>query len=179
MAVIEIREECEEDFQEVRQVIVVAGGKNPGDEDAAADLVELLRERNKALISLVAVSSNKVVGHIMFSPVTVAVAPKDLFAVALAPLMVRPEYQRQGIGSMLAREGLNECTKAGYDMVVVLGHSEYYPRFGFTQASDYGLGRDSRISADPNYMVLGLKNGVLDEVSGVVQFAPEFKETGC
>jgi predicted N-acetyltransferase YhbS len=60
-----------------------------------------------------------------------------------------------------------------------LGHKEYYPRFGFTQASDYGLGRDSRISADPYYMVLGLKNGVLDEVSGVVLFAPEFKETGC
>ena len=108
---IEIREEHREDFQEIRQVVVAAFGGNP--KDRAADLVELLRDRNKAPIALVAVSSNKVVGHIMFSPVTVTLAPKNFRGVGLAPLCVLPEFQRQGIGSMLAREGLKQCTKAG------------------------------------------------------------------
>ena len=96
---VEIREEHREDFQEIRQVIVAAGGGDS--DDSAADLVELLRDRNKVLVALVAVSSNKVVGHIMFSPVSTSLAPADFHAVALAPLMVLPEFQKQGIGSML------------------------------------------------------------------------------
>jgi len=173
--VIEIRDERPEDLQGIRQVVVAAGGGNP--KDKAADLVELLRERDKALISLVAVSDETVVGHVMFSPATVAVAPKDVCAVALAPLMVLPEYQRQGIGSMLARKGLYECTKAGFDMAVVLGHPQYYPRFGFARASDYGLGNE--YNADEAFMALELKDGVFETVRGTVQFAPEFREAGC
>ncbi len=172
---IEVREEREEDIQEIRQVIVAAGGGNP--EDAAADLVELLRKRNKAVISRVAVGGNQVVGHIMFSRVTVEVAPKDLLAVGLAPLMVKPDRQRQGIGTMLVRDGLSECTKAGVDMVVVLGHTEYYPRFGFAVASGYGL--QNEYNADEHFMVLALKDGVFGKVSGMIQYAPEFGETGC
>jgi putative acetyltransferase len=139
--------------------------------------VELLRDRNKAPIALVAVSSNKVVGHIMFSPVTVTLAPKNFRGVGLAPLCVLPEFQRQGIGSMLAREGLKQCTKAGFDMAVVLGSRHYYPRFGFSRASDYGLGNE--YNGDENFMALELKDGVFDKVGGTVQYSPEFKETGC
>ena len=181
MAEIQIIDERQEDFQAIRQVIFLAGGGDPNEaaEDRAADLVELLRERDKALVSLVAVSSHEVVGHIMFSPVTVETAPKDLFAVGLAPLMVTPEFQRQGVGSMLVREGLYRCRKAGYDMVAILGHRSYYPRFGFVQASDFGLRKQHADAIDVNFMVLGLKDGILDEVSGAIQFAPEFEETGC
>ncbi len=80
---------------------------------------------------------------------------------------------------MLVREGLDRCKKAGYDMVAVLGHRSYIPRFGFAQASDYGLRKQYGDAIDVNFMVLGLKDGILDEVSGAIVFAPEFEETGC
>ena len=169
---IEIREERQGESQEIRQVIVAAFGG-----DIEADIVELLRDRNKVLVALVAVSANKIVGHIMFSPVMITLAPKAFRAVGLAPLTVLPEFQRQGIGSMLAREGLKKCAEAGFDIVVVLGSHYYYPRFGFSRASLYGLGNE--YDADKHFMAMELKNGALDKVSGTVQYSPEFKECGC
>ena len=169
---IEIREEQEGECQEIRQVIVAAFGG-----DAEANVVELLRDRNKAPVALVAVSDNKIVGHVMFSPVTITPSPKTFRAVGLAPLSVSPEFQRQGIGSMLAREGLKKCAEAGFEMAVVLGSPYYYPRFGFSRASLYGLGNE--YDADEHFMAMELKNGALDKVSGTVWYAPEFKECGC
>ena len=169
---IEIRKEQEAEYQEIRQVIVAAFGG-----DIEANLVELLRDRNKAPVALVAVSDNKIVGHIMFSPVTITLAPKAFRAVGLAPLSILPEFQRQGIGSMLAREGLKKCAAAGFEMAVVLGSHHYYPRFGFSRASLYGLGNE--YDTDQHFMVIELKNGALDKVSGIVRYSSEFKECGC
>jgi len=169
---VEIREERQGECQEIRQVIVSAFGG-----DTEANLVELLRDRNRAPVALVAVSDNKIVGHIMFSPMTITPAPQAFRAVGLAPLSVLPEFQRQGIGSMLAREGLKKCTEAGFEIAVVLGSPDYYPRFGFSRASLYGLGNE--YDADEHFMAMELKNGALDKVSGTVWYAPEFKECGC
>ncbi len=169
---IEIREEQDGERKEIRQVIVAAF-----DGDTEANLVELLRDRNKAPVALVAASDDKIVGHIMFSPVTITVAPKAFRAVGLAPLSVLPELQRQGIGSMLAHEGLKKCVAAGFEMVVVLGSPYYYPRFGFSRASLYGL--DNEYEAAEHFMAIELKNGVLEKVSGTVRYSPEFKECGC
>ena len=169
---IEIRAEQEGECQEIRQVIVAAFGG-----DTEANLVELLRDRNKAPVALVAVSNNKIVGHVMFSPVTITLAPKVFRAVGLAPLSILPEFQRQGIGSMLAREGLKKCAVAGFEMAVVLGDPDYYPRFGFSRASLYGLGNE--YGADEHFMAIELKNGALDKISGIVRYSPEFKECGC
>ena len=169
---IEIREEQEGECQEIRQVIVAAFGG-----DTEANLVELLRDRNKAPVALVAVEDNKIVGHIMFSPVTITLAPTTFRAVGLAPLSVLPEFQRQGIGSMLAHEGLKKCVVAGFEMAVVLGSPYYYPRFGFSRATLYGLGNE--YDADEHFMAMELKNGALDKVSGIVRYSPEFKECGC
>ena len=169
---IEIREEQAGEYQEIRQVIVAAFGG-----DIEANLVELLRNRNKAPVALVAVSNNKIVGHIMFSPITITLAPKAFRAIGLAPLSVLPEFQRQGIGSTLAREGLKECVVAGFEMAVVLGSPYYYPRFGFSRASLYGLGNE--YDTDEHFMAMELKDGALDRVSGTVRYSPEFKECGC
>ena len=169
---IEIREEQAGEYREIRQVIVAAFGG-----DTEADLVELLRHRNKAPVGLVAVSDNKIVGHIMFSPVTITLAPKAFRAVGLAPLSILPEFQRQGIGSMLAREGLKKCAAARFEMAVVLGSPYYYPRFGFSRASLYGLGNE--YNADEHFMAMELTNGALDKVSGIVRYSPEFEECGC
>lgn len=100
---------------------------------AEADIVEALHRAQAAVVALVAEVGAEVVGHILFSPVDVEQANGKRL-VGLAPMAVAPDYQRQGIGSQLVREGLARCRANGFDGVVVLGHAEYYPRFGFVLA---------------------------------------------
>ena len=90
-------------------------------------------------------------------------------------MAVLPEYQKRGIGSRLVIQGLEESRKQGYDLVVVLGHKNYYSRFGFKRASVYGLGNEYNV--DENFMVLELREGALNAVSGIVKYQPEFKKT--
>jgi len=169
--VIEIRKETPDDFPAVRYVNEQAFGG-----DVEARLVEMLRAANKAVVSLVAMDQGLVVGHILFSPITVAEAPQNFRGVGLAPMSVLPEFQNQGIGSRLVREGLEACKRLRYDAVVVLGHIEYYPRFGFSRAKDYRL--DNEYDALDAFMVMELKEGVLQTIRGLVRYAPEFNEVG-
>ena len=94
----------------------------------------------------------------------------------MAPMSVSPEFQKTGIGSRLVRDGLAACQQAGCDIVVVLGHVHYYPRFGFSRAKDHGL--ENEYQAEDAFMVLELKKFVLQTIGGLVQFAPEFREAG-
>jgi putative acetyltransferase len=169
---VEIRKEEPDDRVAIREVNVQAFGN-----DEAANLVDLLRNRKKALISLVAISDQRVVGHIMFSPISISEAPEDFRGIGLAPLAVLPEFQNRGVGSQLTQAGLKWCRQGSYDAVVVLGHTSYYPRFGFARAKDYGL--DNEYGAGDAFMVMELKPGALHGVHGLVQYAPEFREAGC
>jgi putative acetyltransferase len=169
---IDIRPETPADIPAIRVVNERAFGG-----PAEAHLVDSLRAANKAAVSLVAVQGDQVVGHILFSPITVANAPTTFRGVGLAPMSVLPEFQRTGIGSRLVRDGLAACQRAGYDIVVVLGHVHYYPRFGFSTAKDHGL--ENEYQAEDAFMALELKKGMLETVSGLVRFAPEFQEAGC
>ena len=169
---IEIRSETPADHSAIRDVNDRAFGG-----PAEGKLVDMLRSANKALISLVAFHQNQVLGHILFSRVTVAVAPEAFRAVGLAPMSVLPEFQNRGIGSRLVRTGLEACMRDGYDAVVVLGHTEFYPRFGFLRASDFGL--DNEYDAVDSFMVTELRKGSLQGVRGLVQYAPEFRDLGC
>ena len=134
---VTVREERPGDAQAIRRVVECAFGR-PGE----ADLVERLRLAGVASISLVAVEdgdevnteSDGVVGHILFSPVTIEGETSSVPALGLAPLAVVPERQRGGVGSALVESGLAQCRKGGVEVVVVLGHSGYYPRFGFRPA---------------------------------------------
>ena len=137
----------------------------------------ILRARGKAQISLVAISENQVVGHALFSPITIASALEGFRGLGLAPVAVLPEFQNKGIGSRLIRKGVEHCQRAGFDAVVVLGHPKYYPRFGFTVAHNYGIENEYR--AVGAFMVLELKDGALANISGLVKYAPEFREAGC
>ncbi len=113
-----------------------------------------------------------VVGHIAFSPVRVDGDADPEGGVGLAPLAVRPDFQRRGIGSQLIREGLSTCERAGYGFVVVLGEPELYRRFGFERADRRGLGNE--YEADETFMVLELKDGAIPGRGGMVRFGPEF-----
>jgi putative acetyltransferase len=98
-----------------------------------ANLVDALRAQAAGAISLVVAEDRTIVGHIMFSPVRLAGAP-GFRAMALAPMAVTPDRQRTGIGSALVRDGLAECRRRGVEAVFVVGHPDYYPRFGFRRA---------------------------------------------
>jgi putative acetyltransferase len=169
---VDIRPEQPADYAAIHALLTRAF-----DGDAEAMLVELLRSRSKAPIALVAVLDGRVVGHVMFSPVTVANAPAAFRGIGLAPLAVLPEYQNAGIGSALIRAGLDACRRGGYDTVFVLGHVNYYPRFGFRRAKGHGL--DNEYDAPDAFMVMELKEGALAGVSGLVRYAGEFGEAGC
>lgn len=164
-----IRPERPDDVAVIRQVTHRAFG-SPGE----ADLVDRLRAADKMVVSLVAERDGQVVGHVLFSPVTVTIAPPAWRAVGLAPVSVLPEFQREGIGSALIRAGLEACRQAGYDAAVVLGHVDYYPRFGFARALDRGL--DNEYGATDAFMVLELRSGALNHVRGLVSYASEFRE---
>jgi len=94
--------------------------------------VNSLRAEGAVLLSLVAELDNRVVGHILFSRMCIETLDASIHAAALAPLAVRPEHQRQGIGGQLIRYGLNLLCERGECIVIVLGHPDYYARFGFS-----------------------------------------------
>ncbi len=167
---LEIRPETPWDVDSIRRVNELAFGQI---EEAA--IVDKLRRRGALTLSLVATKDNEVVGHIAFSPVAVESPGSSFEAIALGPMAVLPAYQRQGIGSALVRAGLEECRRLSQDILVVLGHPDYYPRFGFIPARARGI--DCEFEApDEAWMVLELKEGSLGGRSGTVNYRPEFKE---
>jgi putative acetyltransferase len=127
-------------------------------------------------LSLVAVDEGGVVGHILFTRIQIKTASGPVPALALAPMAVLPGLQRQGIGSALVQRGLEECRRRGEKLVVVLGHPEYYPRFGFVPAGPHGI-RAPFPPPPEAFMVLELDPGALEGVSGEVAYPPEFAET--
>ena len=167
---ITIRPERADDSFVIQEVNIKAFGGL-----AEAKLVRLITERNKAFISLVAVSDDKIVGHILFS--RVMIDNSSFNAVGLGPVAVLPDLQRQGIGSKLVREGLALCKHAGYDAVVLVGDPAYFSRFGFTRAADLGLQNEYGVFDE--FMVLPLRDGALNNVSGMVKYLPEFREAEC
>lgn len=159
-----IRPERPSDSYAVRRVHDLAFGRP--DE---YQVVEALRTNGGATLSLVAEIDGEIVGHIMFSPVTI---DRQHPAVGLGPMAVLPEQQRTGIGSRLVREGLDALREAGHDAVVVLGH-QYYPRFGFVPASRFRI-RWERPCPHQGFMALELKPGALGDRAGVVRYRAEF-----
>jgi putative acetyltransferase len=139
---------------------------------AEADLVDALREKSDALISLIAEVDERVVGHILFSPVSLAGQPRASL-MGLGPVAVLPQHQRRGVGSTLVRRGLELCRKRGCEAVVVLGHAEYYPRFGFVPASRYGITSAYDVPDDV-FMVAPLGPASLQGLSGRVTYDEAF-----
>lgn len=136
-----------------------------------ADLVDQLREQGDVLLSLVAEVGQQAVGHILFSRMFIDTTDGAIPAVALAPMAVLPIHQRQGIGGSLIRRGLDLLRDAGEEAVIVLGHPEYYPRFGFSCERARLL--QSPFPAEA-YMALELRPGALDGVRGTVRYAAAF-----
>src|SRR5215813_391217 len=165
---ITIRLEEIEDQKDIRRVNELAFGQT-----MEADLVDALRTNAHPHISLVAVVGGRIVGHIFFSPVSIESENSIFTAIGLAPMSVLPEFQNQGIGSRLVDEGLKKCRELGHSIVVVLGHPNYYPRFGFIPAHLKGI-RSEYDVPDDTFMMLELNENALAGRSGLVRYHPEF-----
>lgn len=164
-----IRTETTADYEAIRQVNGLAFGQ-----DSEARLVDALREGGYVRLSLVAENKGQVVGHILFSDLPIITEAGTASALALAPMAVLPAFQRQGIGSALVQRGLEVSREQGHRIVIVLGHPDYYPRFGFSAKLAELL--SSPFGGGEAWMALELVPGALTGVVGKVQYPPPFNE---
>jgi putative acetyltransferase len=139
--------------------------------DYEADLIDRLREDGLVAVSLIAYDATDLVGHILFRELAVEIDGRSINAVALAPMAVRADRQRQGIGGQLIRHGLERLRQRGYAAVIVLGHPDYYPRFGFSAALAAKL--RSPFPGE-HFMALELEPDALAGQTGRVLYPPAF-----
>ncbi|NIP29959.1 MAG: GNAT family N-acetyltransferase [Candidatus Dadabacteria bacterium] len=163
-----IRIENEYDLDDVYKVNIKAF-----ESSAEARLVNKLRTNLDNYISIVAELDQKIVGHIFFSPVELNGYSPSIKLMGLAPMAVIPEYQNKGIGSKLVEEGLKYCEKEEVDAVFVLGHPDYYIKFGFVPSVNYGIKSEYNVPDDV-FMVLELHKGILKNKSGTIKYNKEF-----
>ena len=167
---IEIRQESQKDYEEVYMTVKTAFETAEHSDGNEHDLVVALRNSDSFIpeLSLVAVKEDKIVGYILFTKIKIG----NHEELALAPLAVLPEYQKQGIGSMLIEQGHKIAKQLGYHYSIVLGSENYYPKFGYIPAIQYGIQAPFNV-ADENFMAIKL-NATDTEIEGVVQYAKEF-----
>jgi len=166
-----IRPERPEDISSI-----YALNKSAFGQDNEARLVDALHESDVFIpeLSLVAEINGEIVGHILFTRLKIVSGSGIKHeSLALAPMAVSPDRQRQGIGTKLVTHGLAKAKELGFDSVIVLGHKEYYPRFGFVPASRWNIKAPFKCS-DAFFMALELREGSLKDVSGTVEYPQEF-----
>ncbi len=168
---LRIRPETDEDTTRITKI----NDRAFGQEDEGI-LVQRLRRADAfdAGLSLVAEVDGTVIGHILFYPVVIESGVGSNWTLALAPMAVIPELQNKGIGSALVAEGLEAARKRGHRSVIVLGHAEYYPRFGFRPASRWDIKAPFE-APDEAFLALELVPGELSGKHGTVKYPAEFE----
>lgn len=170
---VKIRQEKRGDYNAVYEINSKAFGQ-----DNESKLVDLLRMSDAFVpeLSLVAAVDNKLVGHILFTKIKIIADNKNEFeSLALAPMAVKPEFQKKGIGGQLIRRGLEIATKLNFQSVIVLGHKDYYPRFGFVATDKWKIKAPFDVPKDV-FMGLELVKNGLKNVSGTVKYPEEFEK---
>lgn len=170
---VEMRQASRSDLHGIADLVMSAFGISEGPElakligDLSADVTA------QPVLSLVAVANGTVVGHVLFSKVSLKPPRLNASASILAPLAVHPDLQSRGIGRQLVSEGLRQLSGAGVDLVFVLGHPGYYPRFGFSAAEIKGFQAPYPIPSKhaDAWMVLELRPGIIGNTSGQVMCA--------
>ncbi len=170
---ITIRQENSCDHIEVERLIEEAFAPEEHSDHTEHLLVGRLRNAGGFVpeLSLVACSGNEIVGHILLTPITIGKGNHP--SLALAPLSVHTGLQKRGIGGMLIRAAHDKARESGYESVVVLGHKEYYPRFGYKPLSGYGIRLPFDVPEE-YCMAVEFRQGALNGVSGMVSYPPEF-----
>ena len=165
---VHIRPEAPADITEIHHVLTAAFGR-----PQEAALVAALRREGVPTLSLVAVHASQVVGHLLLSPVIIKSSAESFPALGLGPLAVSPPYQRKGIGEALVRAGLEYCLPEGHEIVLLVGHPDYYARFGFAPAAGFGLTCEFPVP-ESFFLALELRPGALQGTRGLVFYHPQF-----
>ena len=170
---ITIRQETENDHPAVYNLVKFAFEGMPYADGDEPVLVVRLRKSDAFIpqLSLVAVAGQEIVGHILFTKMKIGSHP----SLALAPVAVLPDYQKKGIGGLLIQEGHRIAKELGYRSVIVVGHADYYPRFGYQRASRWNITAPFEVP-DEAFMALELVPGALHNVSGMIEYAKTFFE---
>jgi putative acetyltransferase len=165
-----IRRAGEKDYDEIRELTFRAF-----DNEGEPDLVEAIRESEYYIpeLSLVAVNKGRVEGHILFSMIRIITEEGEIPVLTLAPMSVDPGLQKTGIGSRLVETGLRECRRLGHKAVIVIGHPEFYAKFGFRPARGFGLEVPFDVPGEA-FMAIELETGALRNAAGMVEFSPPF-----
>jgi putative acetyltransferase len=167
---VRIRREAEADYEAVRTVYAAAFSQ-----PVEAAIVDALRGSAEA-ISLVAEEGDRIIGHILFTAVSIESPSGRSAGLALGPMAVAPEFQKRGVGSALVRDGLAHIKEMGCPFVTVLGHAGFYPRFGFVPASRFGIDSQWEGVPDDAFMIAVLDRTALPAAGGVAYHRPEFGE---
>lgn len=158
----------------IRRITVEAFSGSELGHNGEAELIELLRSRCRQMLSLVALRGEPV-GHILFTPVSIHSAHGQLQGMGLGPLSVLPNYQRQGIGSQLIVSGLERLRARGIPFVTVVGHPDYYTRFGFEPASEFGITHGFKgLPQSLLFIYSGDRTKLNSLGAGVALYRPEF-----
>ncbi|MCM3146028.1 N-acetyltransferase [Brevibacillus sp. MER 51] len=174
-----IRIEQVDDYSVTEQVVKSAFANAEFSDRKEHELVSRIRKSDAFIpaLSLVAIDdeNQKIVGHILLSKINIRNDNQSIESLGLAPVSVLPDYQSKGIGKKLILEALQKAKELGYQSVVVLGHPEYYPKFGFQKASRWGIKAPFEVP-DEVFMALELQENALANVSGVVEYSRAFFE---
>ena len=167
---MKIRREKESDYENIYSLVKESFASVSYSDGNEQELVNNLRQGDSYIpeLSLVTEIGGKIVGHILFTKAFVGEYP----VLALAPLSVLPDYQRQGIGSMLVKEGHKIAAALGFDYSVVLGSNKYYSRFGYVSATKFGIIPPFDVPSE-NFMAIQLKENTI-VISGLMKYAMEF-----
>ncbi|KMN42245.1 GNAT family N-acetyltransferase [Bacillus sp. LK2] len=173
---VTIRQEQQNDYSKTEEVVKQAFLNEEFSDKTEHELVSRIRKCDAFIpeLSIVAVDK-EIVGHIMLSKITIEQDGTSVESLALAPVSVAPSHQKKGIGGKLIAAALEKAKELGYGSVVVLGHQEYYPKFGFKKASDWNIKAPFEVP-DEVFMVMELRENTLQGVEGIVQYSSAFAE---
>lgn len=171
-----IRKETPEDYNRVIELTEKAFETLEISDHNEGKLVDKLREAPTFIeeLSLVAELNGQVVGHILFTPIVIDNGTQQFQSLVLAPVSVLPEFQKMGIGGQLIKAGHCKSKELGFQSVILIGHPDYYPQFGYKPTSIWGVKTQIPLPSDDVFMAVELVSGGLSGVSGTVIFPPEF-----
>ncbi|KKZ99053.1 GNAT family N-acetyltransferase [Bacillus wiedmannii] len=173
---VTIRQEQQNDYSKTEEVVQQAFLKEEFSDKTEHELVSRIRKCDAFIpeLSIVAVNE-EIVGHILLSKIKIEQGATSVESLALAPISVARGHQKKGIGGKLIGAALEKAKELGYGSVVVLGHPEYYPKFGFKKASEWNIKAPFEVP-DEVFMVIELSEKALQGVEGIVQYSSAFAE---